>query len=349
MFKKGFTRRDFLKTSGAVAGAALGGSMLDPFSASAKKRKQFAVRLGESRAISNTSWWFARDLYKPDWVIWNWVDLGEWAAGRFTALQRGLLDISTIPMTYVIRGVSQGYDFKAFQGVCGGTSRIVAHKDTNIYKLEDLKGKRIGILKFSSQDVYLILALAGVGLDWQKDVKRVDLANPATVVGALQKKEIDAASIWDPWGSKMIVEGFGRNVPGIYKYWSKMHQMGVARTDFVEAAPQALQAVTNAVVKGIVKCNNDAKGWAEKAHLVSGVDLKACKLSIENAIPDVTIDIEDTKKLARKMYELGVIKKDVEGIIENHITYDFVSKATHQPKEKLTRFGYCPKTIEEVG
>ena len=247
MFKKGFTRRDFLKTSGAVAGAALGGSLLDPFSASAKKRRQFAVRLGESRAISNTCWWFAEDLYKPDWVIWNWVDLGEWAAGRFTALQRGLLDISTIPMTYVIRGVSQGYDFKAFQGVCGGTSRIVAHKDTNIYKLEDLKGKRIGVCKFSSQDVYLIIALAGVGLDWQKDVKRVDLANPATVVGALQKKEIDAVSIWDPWGSKMIVEGFGRNVPGIYKYWSKMHQMGVARSDFVEAAPQALQAVTNAV------------------------------------------------------------------------------------------------------
>jgi len=350
-FKKRFTRREFLKTSGAISGAALGGSLLHPFSATAKRKipKQTAIRIGSSHFIGAIAWWYAKDLYTPDSIIWNWVDLGEFAAGRFTALQRGLIDVAVIPMTYVVRGVSQGYDFKVFVGTAGGCSRVVAHKDTDIYKIADLKGKRLGICKFSSQDVYLILAFDALGLDWQKDVKRIDLANVSTLVGALQKKEVDAVAIWDPWGSRILVEGFGRDIPGIYKYWSKMHEIGVVRTDFLETAPKPMQDLTNAIVKGVVKTKIDPEGWARDGHLISGVGEKASELAVKNAIPDVTIPLEDTKKLARKMYQLGVIKKDVEGIIEDHLYYDFLMKATHQPKEVLSKFGYCPNTIEEVG
>lgn len=350
-FKKSVTRREFLRKTGAAGGVALGGSLLNPFSAWAKRKipKRTAIRIGSSHFIGAIAWWYAKDLYTPDSIIWNWVDLGEFAAGRFTALQRGLIDIAVIPMTYVVRGVSQGYDIKVFVGTAGGCSRVVAHKDTNIYKIADLKGKRLGICKFSSQDVYLILALSALGLDWQKDVKRVDLANVSTLVGALQQKEVDAVAIWDPWGAKILAEGFGRDIPGIYTYWSKMHEIGVARTDFLESAPKPMQELTNAIVKGVVKTKIDPEGWARDGHLISGVGEKASELSVKNAIPDVTIPIEDTKKLARRMYDLGVIKKDVEGIIENHLHFDFLMKATHQPKDVLSKFGYCPNTIEEVG
>lgn len=265
------------------------------------------------------------------------------------ALQRGLIDVAVIPMTYLVRAVSQGYDIKAFVGTAGGCSRVVAHKDTDIYKLADLKGKRIGILKFSSQDIYLMLALDGLGLDWRKDVKRVDLANVSTLVGALYKKEVDAVAIWDPWGAKILAEGFGRDIPGIYKYWSKMHEIGVVRTDFLKAAPKPMQELTNAIVKGVVKTNIDPEDWAVQGHLISGVGEKASELSVKNAIPDVTIPIEDTKKLARKMYQLGVIKRDVEPIIEDYLYFDFLMKATHQDKNTVSKFGYCPKTVEEVG
>lgn len=102
------------------------------------------------------------------------------------------------------------YETPTLIAACGGTrvrihsiihsatsgTAVVARRDRNITRAEDLKGKRIGLPLRSNAELVLGLILRFASLN-RDDVTIVNRA-PGTLSDALQKGEVDAVTIWHP-------------------------------------------------------------------------------------------------------------------------------------------------------
>lgn len=74
---------------------------------------------------------------------------------------------------------------------------LIARKDRSIEVPEDLKGKRIGVVKGGSSEFFLTVFLAKNGLT-TSDVRLVSML-PGDMEKALERDVVDAVSIWDPY------------------------------------------------------------------------------------------------------------------------------------------------------
>src|SRR5215207_4169052 len=73
-----------------------------------------------------------------------------------------------------------------------------------VQKLEDLKGKTIGVLSLSSGAVPVAKAmLRSIGFDPEKDVKWLPIGIGAQAVNALRSNQVDAMAYWD-WGYAIL-------------------------------------------------------------------------------------------------------------------------------------------------
>lgn len=77
------------------------------------------------------------------------------------------------------------------------SSAILVHKDSEIHKLPDLKGRRIALQKGSSAHFLTVRAVEKAKLQWS-DIQPVYLA-PADARAAFERRSVDAWAIWDPF------------------------------------------------------------------------------------------------------------------------------------------------------
>ena len=75
---------------------------------------------------------------------------------------------------------------------------IVARKGSGITKVEDLKGRRVGLAKEQTSDEYLKMALARRGLKYE-DVTIENIMAPPALGPALAEGKVDAVVSWEPY------------------------------------------------------------------------------------------------------------------------------------------------------
>jgi NitT/TauT family transport system substrate-binding protein len=118
-------------------------------------------------------------------------------------------------------------------------------------KLEDLKGKTVGVLSLSSGAVPVAKAmLRGVGFDPEKDVKWLPVGLGPQTANALKSNQIDALALWD-WGYA-ILENLGYEfrhftTPETSKILSLML---IGNEDFVKANPGPTAKMAQGIAKG---------------------------------------------------------------------------------------------------
>jgi NitT/TauT family transport system substrate-binding protein len=111
------------------------------------------------------------------------------------------------PLAMVLR--EQGTPIKiVYLGHRDGTTMMV-HKDSNIRRIGDLRGKKIAIPnRFSNQYLIIFKALSERGMNI-KDVKLYEVAPPEMPV-QLYKREVDAIIAGEPIMAKTELDGYGR-------------------------------------------------------------------------------------------------------------------------------------------
>jgi NitT/TauT family transport system substrate-binding protein len=128
------------------------------------------------------------------------------------AIAAGEIDISASGLDGAIAGRSQGLPIYVVASFAKGGVRIVAAKDSGISKMQDLKGKKVGVARGGTQELALLAELDKYNLTWSdkpgKDVQLVYLNYP-DVNQALQAKNIDAMCQSEPYSSQAINKGFG--------------------------------------------------------------------------------------------------------------------------------------------
>src|SRR5437879_5671564 len=218
----------------------------------------------------------------------------EWANYK-DVLALGGFDITHHLVMYFLKPIEQGLDVKFTGGIHRGCLRVQASAKGGIYKVEDLRGKRIGVPGMGTPPfIFANRVLGANGIDAGKEIEwRVF---PAGELGlALEKGEVDAVADSEPIGTMLLADGKVRNVADQAKdmpYKDEYCCAVIVNGKFLAKNPKAAAAATRALLKGArwVEANPRAAARlsVEKKYLASNPELNTSAIGNLRYIPSVS-------------------------------------------------------------
>jgi NitT/TauT family transport system substrate-binding protein len=177
----------------------------------------------------------------------------------------GKVDLATAGETPIARAVVDGKPVAVVATISeiGRAIRIIARKDRAISTPNDLKGKKIGLVRGTTADFFLHTYLAVAYLN-PKDVRVVNIATEK-LVDALLKGEVDAVSTWSPF-TLVLRDRLGSNAvildqPSIY-----IMTWNIAVTqEFAKKSPERIKKF----LRAILQSNRFTKEHPDEARAIS--------------------------------------------------------------------------------
>jgi len=179
---------------------------------------------------------------KIDWKLFN--------AGpaEIEALFAGAIDIGYIGPGPAINGYAKSKgDIQIIAGATDAGAIFVSKKGAVIKDLKDLSGKKIAVPQFgNTQDLTLRSILSKNGLKDKTKGGTVEVrqAANADILTLLQKGEIDAALVPEPWGSRLIKEAKANIIldyKDLLRDGKYTTAVVVVRTEFLKEHPQIVE------------------------------------------------------------------------------------------------------------
>lgn len=256
------------------------------------------------------------------------------------AMQSGSLDMMTMGYNNTVTALARGpVDYKYIAGVSVGGSRLLVRNGVKVDSWADLRGKRIGSSRGSTQYQQLVLAMKAHGLDIDKDVTFTNIAGAPDMVLALSRGDVDAVSIWEPSASEAIQKGFAHEVPAItssfYDDSFRLNSGLVVRNDFAKQHPEAVQAVMNGYYKAWQKVTSDQNWWLSEFAKLSTSTPAALDLAVKNVQPVVNLDRSQIAQVAQRLADAKLVDKDVTAQIGSLLDYQYLEKASGKQAKDL--------------
>ncbi len=151
------------------------------------------------------------------------------------------------PMAMALR--EQGVPLKiVYLGHRDGTAMMV-HKDSRIFKIEDLKGKRVAVPgRFANQKLLLYKALRDRGMSIN-DINIVEMP-PPDMPAALYAKTVDAVTSGEPFMAQTELDGYGRVLYLTKDVWPNFISCVLAvREDAIRDHRAEIQELVNGIAK----------------------------------------------------------------------------------------------------
>jgi len=148
-----------------------------------------------------------------------------------------IADVATNAETQALRHSVKRPDIRIIMTLVEGIYRIVARRSSGIASLADLRGKRIATLRATSADFFLAKMLEKGGLT-EADVTVINMLPLENMAPSIQKGEIDAVAIWEPF-SENALRGLGSDAiefsgDGVYRELFNLNTTAGALADPVK-------------------------------------------------------------------------------------------------------------------
>src|SRR6266481_8930689 len=249
----------------------------------------------------------------------------EWANYK-DVLALGGFDITHHLIMYFLKPLEQGLDVKFPGGIHRGCLRVQAPTKGNIFKIDDLRGKKIGVPGMGTPPfIFANRVLGAHGIDPSKEITWI--VYPAGELGlALDKGDVDAVADSEPIGSLLLSDGKVRNIadqatdaPYVDEYCCGVLVSG----KFLQKNPKAAAAATRALLKGAkwVETNPAAAARlsVEKKYLASNPELNTLAISHLRYVPSVSGADNAVNKAATDMKKAGMLNSttDVSGLAKS--------------------------------
>jgi len=245
---------------------------------------------------------FAVEMVKGDF---NFIR-DSFAAGRIDA-------VAGLALTW-IKPLKQGVDARVTAALHKGCLYAYTLADSDIEKVEDLKGKRIGVPAIGGAPMMLLARdLASKGID----IKEVEWrAFPvAELELALDKGEVDAVAVGEPFGTTFALnlDKFRvlLNQSVHAPYHAEYCCLWLINGDLVENEPEVAAAITRAVLRAVqyVEDNPVEVGAliVEKGFVLGTAELNGKILEALEFVPSVTGAREALQISFEAGKEIGVI------------------------------------------
>lgn len=255
---------------------------------------------------------FAEEGLEPELVKCEWSKYKD-------VLALGGYDITHHLVMYFLKPIEQGLDVKFTGGIHTGCLRVQASTKGNIYTIQDLRGKRIGVPGMGTPPfIFAHRVLGANGIDAMKEIEwRVF---PAGELGlALEKGEVDAVADSEPIGSLLLAQGLVRNVADQAKdmpYKDEYCCAVVANGKWLSANPKIAAAATRALLKGAkwVQANPRlaARLSVEKKYLASNPELNTTAIGNLSYIPSVIGAENAVLSAAAEMKTAGMLSANTD-------------------------------------
>jgi ABC-type nitrate/sulfonate/bicarbonate transport system substrate-binding protein len=214
------SRREFLRTTGAAAGAMTG--------AAAWPRLARAQGKGKVRfAYLQLGWAACEIIHKEDllgkrgWQAEYNVVPGS-PAGLVNTFAAGNVDAIDMSFALSAKMFEDKVPLKVTGVATAVLGAIVARKDAGITKVEDLKGRKIAAVVGTTTFFDIrTLTLKGFGFDIQKDTQLVTAQAPPDMATLMAKKDVDAIVAWQPISDQVVLRGDGVYLAKQIDLWRK--------------------------------------------------------------------------------------------------------------------------------
>jgi NitT/TauT family transport system substrate-binding protein len=228
------------------------------------------------------------------------------------AVLTGSVDFAVTGVTAVLQGASRGEPFRVLAAAADGASAIVVRKDRNIESVADLRGKAIGYVPGSAQDILLRLSLRQQGLDASKDVRllRVGFGDMAN---ALERGDIDGFTGAETGPSVALLRGSSKVL--LYPYETEMGKINIvfgSRQQMVDQEPELARTMVGVHAKATDYMKAHPDEWAAATIKKWGASIEAVRLAIQNITLRWEIDdayVQQARVLGEQLEALKQMKK----------------------------------------
>lgn len=207
-----------------------------------KVRVAFFPNITHSQAlVGKAGGQFRSALGSSNTIEWKQFNAGP---AEIEALFAGAIDIGYIgPGPAIIGYVQSRGDIQIIAGATDAGAILISRKDVIIKNLKDLSGKKIAVPQFgNTQDLSLRNILKENGLKDTTKGGTVEIrqAENADIKTLLEQKQIDAALVPEPWGSRLIKEVNANVVLDYNQVWRDgkyTTAVVIARKQFIKDHP----------------------------------------------------------------------------------------------------------------
>ncbi len=259
-------RREFLKSTAAVAGAAAVGA---PYIAHSQGLD--TVNVGHLVGICMSPLFYAKaqDYFKAEGLDVQMKFMPN-PGDALTALNSGAMDIIHNPFTNSFVAAGQGAPVRIVAGSGAGGLFLVAQKESGIKSMTDLanakgKGLKIGTIRFNTFEMTLYRALTKAGVGYS-DYNIIWFNDTLALAAAFESKNLDLATHVEPFATRLIDQLGGVPIASSLDAWGPHGPDCVTNTTarYLEAKPAVIKRYLKALLRA------DA---AIKADLPKAVDV----------------------------------------------------------------------------
>ena len=285
---------------------------------------------------------FKEEGLEPELVKCTWANYKD-------NLALGAYDITHHLVMYFMKPIEQGLDVRFLGGVHTGCLRVQTGVDSPIHKIEDLKGKRIGVPGMGTPPFVFANRVFGThGVDASTEIQWKVF--PAGELGlALKKGEVDAVADAEPIGTLLISQGIARNVEGMDEatdlpYANEYCCEIIANGKWIDANPDTAARAARAILRGAKWVQENPKAAAQlavdKKYLASTVELNTVAISRLKYIPSVSEAEHTLYTAAKEMREAKML--------EAHTDTDALAKKAFQHLDGVTDEWLKTVKVEKV-
>lgn len=229
-----------------------------------------------------------------------------------TAVVTGSVDFAVTGITAALEGAAQDEPFRVLASAADGASAIVAKTGKGIKTVADLKGKKIGYVVGSAQDILLRLTLRDAGLDADKDVELVKVAF-SDMANALDRGDIDAFSGAETGPSDALTRGIADLV--VHPYATKMKMINIVfgtSQAMIDKDPELVRTMVDVHAKATDYMKGHPDEWAAGVVKAYNFPAQSLALALKNIELRWAVDdayIAQTRVLGEQLELLKQIKK----------------------------------------
>lgn len=209
------------------------------------------------------------------------------------------------------------------------TEAVLVPKDSDIKSVEDLKGKKIGLVVGSICNNLVDTLLKSVNLT-SKDVNLVNLA-PSEQESALSTGQVDAVATWQPTIAKIENDGVGVLLAdgsgGLFLAENSIF----VQTDYLKKNPDIVRIFLQQYARAAAEVKNNQEDYSEKYADKYGISADLTFAALKDANYPIAIndtDIKDLQGTADYLVDSGIVTTKV--TVKDHVDKQFADDETIQ-------------------